>query len=101
MKTQFPGHRTRANKVRPAERGEEVVKRFLVGEVDQGHASAPPKAIPVKQVVVADCDVEQIPRSYTRRVLVVILRAVCRNAYAFCTSAGRVGPATCRIIAKW
>jgi hypothetical protein len=53
VETQLPSHRTRANKVRPAERRQEVVKRFFVGDVNDRHASAPPVTIAVEQVVVA------------------------------------------------
>ena len=61
--------------MRPAEGGEEVIERVIVGQVDDGELSAPLVFLSVKQVVVADGKVEQITRINTLRVFVVVLGA--------------------------
>ncbi len=80
VKAQLPGHRPRTDEVRSAKRGEKVVERFLVGDIDDRHSRAPPKAIAVKQVVVSQGNVEQIARRDAWRVLVIVLGAIGRDA---------------------
>src|SRR5580704_13875512 len=80
------------DEVRAAERREEVVQRFLVGQVHDREAQAPLVAVAIEQIVVADRQVEKIPRSDARRILVVVLGAVGGNVDARC-AARRAGGA--------
>lgn len=62
-----------------AERAQEIVKRFLVGQIDHGKAQAPFIAIASKEIVVPYGKIKEIAWSDARRVLVVILGASCGN----------------------
>ena len=58
----LPGKRARGNVVRARERGEEVVQRVLVGDVDGGKPQADLVLIAMEEVVLADGDVEEAAR---------------------------------------
>lgn len=58
MEAKRGGNRSRRNVVGSAEGREEIVKRFLISQVDNRHASAPFVFVAVKNVVVADGGVE-------------------------------------------
>ena len=53
VESQFRRIRARRNEVRSAERGQEVVYRGLVGQVDDREAQAPPVAVRLEQIVIA------------------------------------------------
>jgi hypothetical protein len=53
VETNLAGDRTRRHVVRAAERGEEVVKRHFVGQIDDGQTGAPPVSITMEHIVVA------------------------------------------------
>ena len=59
---------------------EKVIKRVIVGQIDCGQLNANLVSIAVKQVVVSDGNVEQVSRSDTRRVLIVVLCSRCWDA---------------------
>jgi len=63
---------SRRHVVRAAERGEEVVQRGLVGQVDHREAQTPLVPVAVEQIVFADGNVKQVTRSDARRILVVV-----------------------------
>ena len=64
--------RARRHVVRPAERGQEVIQRVIVGDVDRGQVEVHLVAVGVEEVVLADRDVEQVARSDARWVVVVV-----------------------------
>ena len=100
VKAQFASDGTGAYKVRPAEGGEEIVKCFLVGEVNDGHACTPSEAIAVKQIVVAHRDVKQVAWRDARRIEIVVLRAIGWNLDAYGAGSGRIGSAARGVIAE-
>ena len=55
-----------------AKSGQEVVQRFLIGEVHDGEPQAPFVAVAAEDVVVTHSHVEEIARRDARRVLVVV-----------------------------
>jgi hypothetical protein len=65
--------------VRPAERRQEIIKRNLVGNVNRSHTEAPFVFVAAKNIVIANCDVEQVARRDPWRIVIVILGARCRN----------------------
>jgi len=81
MKTELYRFSARRNIVSAAECREEVVERFLVGQIDNRKAQAPLVVVPVKQVVVADGEVEQIPGLDARRIMVIVFGSRCRYLY--------------------
>ena len=83
--------------MRTAERRKEIVERFLVRQVGDRHSRAPSETIAMEQIVVAHCQVKKVPRRDPRRILVVILRALRRNADPRRPSCCRVRSATGRI----
>src|ERR1700730_13455290 len=60
--------------MRSAEGGKEVVKSILVGHIDSREPQAYFVLVSLENVVMPDGDVEQTPRRYARRILIVILR---------------------------
>jgi hypothetical protein len=69
---------TRRQKVRAAERRQEIIKRNLIGDVNRSHTEAP-FAVAAKNIVIANRDVEQVARRDPGRIVIVILGARCRN----------------------
>jgi len=63
--------------VRAAERGQEVVERGLVGDVDGGDLEAPLVLVGVEQIVISHADIEQMAGSDAGRVTVVVFGAGC------------------------
>ena len=63
------------NKVRPTERGQEVVKRGLVRQVDDRESQAPLVAVTVEEVVIPHAGVKEVARVDARRIVIVILRS--------------------------
>ena len=76
MEAELDGFGARGDEVRAAEGREEVIQRFLVGQVDDGEAQAPLVAVAVEEIVVADGEIEEIARCDARRILVVVFGAV-------------------------
>ena len=66
--------RPRRDEVGSAERGQEVVKRDFVGQVDDGEAEAPLVTVFVEQFVISQADVKQVPRSDSRWIAVIVRR---------------------------
>src|SRR5580704_8553514 len=73
MKAEFGRQGTRRYVVCPAERGQEVVYRSLVRNVDRREPGTPLKTVAVEKVVVPDGHVKQAAWSHARRIVVVIL----------------------------
>src|SRR5205085_3451061 len=69
-------------KVRPAERRKKVIEGHLVGDVDGRKPQGQLLAIRAEQIVRAYTEVEEMTRSDARRIGVVVLCAVSRNAYS-------------------
>ena len=64
--------RARGDIVRPAERGEEVVERVLIGDVDRGQIEVCLEVLLVEDVVLADGDVEQTAWRNALWIVVVV-----------------------------
>ena len=62
--------RPRGNKVRAAERRQEVVERGLVRQVDGGEAQAPLVMVAMEQVVVPHAGIEQVAWFDARRIVI-------------------------------
>src|SRR5215470_18193458 len=80
VEAEFKRVGARRNEVCATERGEEVVQRFLIRQVDHREACAPAVTVALEQVVVAYRHVEKITRRNARRVGVVILSSRSRDA---------------------
>src|SRR5436305_4335430 len=72
----------RADEVRAAEGGEEVVERLLVRQVDGREAKRHLRVLGAQEVVGSGAEVEEVARGDARRVRVVVLRPVRRNPHA-------------------
>ena len=72
VETDLPSERTRCDIVCPAEGRKEVVKRIFVGQINRRQARAQFVLVAVEQVVMADRDIEEIPRRDARRIVVVV-----------------------------
>lgn len=59
--------------MRAAERGKEIVQRVLVRQIHCRQLQAHLVPLSVKQIVVSDRKIEQVPRRNPRRILVGIL----------------------------
>ncbi len=59
----------------PAERRQKIIKGVLVRQVDDRELSPVPGTLGVKDVIVADGHVEQIPRRHARGIGIVVLGA--------------------------
>jgi hypothetical protein len=81
VESQLTRKRPRRHVMRAAERGQEVVQRYLVGQVDDREACAPPVFVIMKEVVISDGRIEQVARSDARRVFIVIF---CPGRRNFC-----------------
>ena len=73
MESELYGFAARRHEVRPAERGQEVVERGLVCQVDDREAQAPFVMVTVEEVVFADTDVKEVARGDTRGIVVIVL----------------------------
>lgn len=60
--------------MRAAERRQKIVKRCLVRQIDGGQLQAPFVFVAVKEIVMAERKIEQVPRRDALRVVVVIFR---------------------------
>src|SRR6266446_10149727 len=78
VEAQFSRIRPRRHKMRSAERGQEIVERHFVGQVDGREPQAPLVAIAMEEVVVSNAGIEQVARVDAWRIVVVILRSRCR-----------------------
>ena len=81
MESEFGGYSSRRDVMRPAKRGQEIVKRILVGDVDHGQPRAYVVAVVFerKQVVIADRYTKQIALGDAREILVRRFGVWCRN----------------------
>src|SRR5437588_5250653 len=70
------------NKVGAAERRFKVIKRILVGEVENGKAQRELRSIGAQEIVGAGAKVEQVTRRNAWRVSVVVLCTVGRNTHS-------------------
>src|SRR6266852_6126894 len=73
VEAQFSRIRPRRHKMRSTERGQEIVERHFVGQVDGREPQAPLVTVAMEQVVVADAVIEQVARVDARRIVIVIL----------------------------
>ena len=69
----FRCHGARRDVVRAAERGQKVIERVLVGDVDGGEVDVGLVALLVEDVVLAKRGIEEVARRNALRVLVVVL----------------------------
>ena len=67
--------------MRPAECGEKVVQHIVIRQIDHRDAGAPYEPVTVKQVIVADGNIEKIACLDTSGVVVVVLRIRRRHLY--------------------
>ncbi len=67
--------------MRPTERREKVVEGRFVRHVYRGELKTELKFVPIKNVVVPDSYVEQMTRSDTRRIVIVVLGPGRRYGY--------------------
>ncbi len=81
MKAELRRVSARSYKVRSAEGREEVVKGRFVRHVYRSELKTELISVPVKNVVVPDSYVEQMTRSDTRRIVIVILGPRRRYGY--------------------
>jgi hypothetical protein len=81
MKAQFGGVGSWGHEVRPAESGQEVVKRNLVGEIDCSKPKTPGVLVAVQQVIVSNRDVKEMTRgdAVALRIPMWPRRPRCRN----------------------
>ncbi len=63
------------NKVRSAERGQEIVQCRLVRQVDDREAQAPLVVVAVEQVIIAHAGIKQVSRVDAGRIVIVVLRS--------------------------
>lgn len=75
MKTELHGLRSRCNEVCAAERGQEVVYRGFIRQVDDGEPQAPLVTVAVEKIVVPDARIEQVARRNARRIVVRVVRS--------------------------
>jgi len=67
--------------MRTAEGGEKVIKHVVVCQVDDSDLRAPFVPFTMKQVVMTDGEVEEIPGCNARRIVIVVLGVRCRHRY--------------------
>src|SRR5256714_10781075 len=79
----------RADEVRAAECGEEVVERLLVRQVDGREPKRHLRVLCAQEVVGSGAQVEEVARGDARRVRVVVLRPVRGNPHAQRATVGR------------
>ena len=87
MKSQLRGIGSWSHEVRTTEGRQKVVECGLVGQVDDGKSQAPPIVIAVKEIVIADCSVKQMPRRDAGWIMVYVERADSREDYS-CRATG-------------
>src|SRR6202035_4489652 len=73
------GQRAGRDIVGAAERGEEVVQRIFVRQVNDSELSTPLVPVSVKHVVMAHRQVKQVTGSNAWRILVIVFRVGSRN----------------------
>ena len=67
--------------MRPTERRKKVVEGHLVGDVDGRKPQSQFLAIRAEQIIRPDTEIKEVARSDSRRIGVVVLSAISRNAY--------------------
>jgi hypothetical protein len=60
--------------MRSAEGGEEIVKTYLVGDVDCRNTKTPLVPVSTKNVVISDGEIEQMTGRDARRVVIIVFR---------------------------
>ena len=75
--------------MRAAKRREKVIERHLVRDVNGRKPQGQFLVFCAEQVIRTDAKVKEIARSNTRRIGIVVLSAVSRNAYAQSTAVRR------------
>ena len=81
VEAQLSGEGPRCDVVRAAERGQEVVEGDLVGDVDRRELEAHLVLVAAKDVVMSHREIEVMPGSDARRVVVVIFGSGRRDLY--------------------
>ena len=79
MEAQLSGHRAWAYIMRAAERGQEVVQRHSVGQVDDCEVQTPLVTVAVEKVVLSHGQIEEMAGSDPRRIVIVVLGPRGRN----------------------
>ena len=67
--------------MRPAERREEIIKRFLIHQVHHRQTGAPLIPVAFENIVVTHREIEQIARPDARWIVIVVLSPGRWNAY--------------------
>src|SRR3974377_42255 len=80
MKPKLSSVGSRCHEVRSTERGQEIVERNFVGDIDGCKPKAPLVLVTTKKIVVSHGNVEQVTRGNAGRVFVIILGARSGNA---------------------
>jgi hypothetical protein len=81
VKRHLPGIAARRYEMRAAKRGQEVVKREFVGEVEDREAQIGLPLVRVKDVVPTYGHVEEVAWRDPRRIQIVVLRARSGNSH--------------------
>src|SRR5499427_4679004 len=77
VETDFPCQRSRRQVMRAAERRQKVVKRVRVRDIDRGELQAHFVFVALENIVIANRQVEHVPRCNSWRIFIVILRSRC------------------------
>src|SRR3954469_18110869 len=80
-KSQLSSYSSRRHIMRTTESGKKVIERNAVRKINYRDLSAPFVLVPMQQIVIADCNIEQTALGDTWWVFVIIFLARCRNAY--------------------
>ena len=74
--------RSRRYKVRPAERRKKIVQRDLVGDIDSAKPKRHLRVFSTEKIIGADAEIEEIARSDSRGIRVVVFLSVRGNHHA-------------------
>ena len=77
VEAQFRREAARRHIVRSSEGGKEVIKRYLVGDIDGRELETPLVLVTAEKIVIPDCEVEEMAWCNARRLLIVTLSARC------------------------
>src|SRR5260221_11001552 len=97
VETELDGFRARRNEMRSAERGQEIVHRGFVRQVDDRETQTPFVSVAVKEIILANAHIEQVAGFDARWVAVQVKRGA-RNIDQLCACPQRIraanGPGT-------
>ena len=73
METKLACYGSRRNVVRSTEGGEKVIECVIVGEIDERNLSTPLVTIALEQIVITNRQIEQVTRSNSWWIVIVVL----------------------------